>query len=107
MLWLIMSDVPDSVSPEGAEFIHKGKLYIIGSTRETVLSAGVFKTPQILELSGIGNAPSLASAGIQCLVDNPAVSENLQDHVATVFPLELALGHYSMDMMADGGFVQQ
>jgi choline dehydrogenase-like flavoprotein len=104
---LILSEGPDSISVEGAEFIHKGILHTIRSTRETVLSAGTFKTPQILELSGIGNGESLASAGIQCLVDNPAVGENLQDHVATIAPLELAPGHFSMDAMADSGFVQQ
>ena len=49
----------------------------------------------------------LASAGIECWVNNPEIGENLQDHVSTVVPVELAPGHFSMDAMADAGFVQQ
>ena len=104
---LTLSARPGRISVEGAEFIHQGTLYTVMSMRETVLSAGVYKTPQILELSGIGNAEGLTSAGIECWVNSPAVGENLQDHVATVAPLELAPWYFSMDAMADNGFVQQ
>jgi choline dehydrogenase-like flavoprotein len=104
---LVFSDGLDNISVKGADFIHNGTLYSVSSTRETILSAGVYKTSQILELSGIGSAEGLASAGIKGLVNNPAVGENLQDHVAMAAPLGLAPGHFSMDAMADRGFVQQ
>lgn len=104
---LVTTQASDGISVEGVGFMHKGKLYTIRSKRETILSTGVFKSPQILELSGIGDSKRLASAGVKCLVHNPAVGENLQDHVATVTPLRLAPGHFSMDAMADSGFVQQ
>lgn len=45
---------------------------------EVILSAGTVQGPQILELSGIGSATLLESLGIEVVVDNPNVGENLQ-----------------------------
>ncbi|KAL0952484.1 hypothetical protein HGRIS_006748 [Hohenbuehelia grisea] len=47
---------------------------------EVILSAGAIGTPQILMLSGIGDAAELHSVGITPLVDLPEVGKNLQDH---------------------------
>jgi choline dehydrogenase-like flavoprotein len=58
-----------------------------GETREVrigkqvILAAGAFGTPQLLELSGIGDASLLHQTGIDVVYDNPAVGENLQDHI--------------------------
>jgi choline dehydrogenase len=49
------------------------------ASREVILSAGAFNTPQILKLSGVGPAAELASHGIATVVDLPGVGENLQD----------------------------
>jgi choline dehydrogenase len=49
------------------------------------VSAGAIKSPQVLELSGIGNPTILKKAGIKCIVPNHLVSENLMDHPATGF----------------------
>jgi choline dehydrogenase-like flavoprotein len=46
-----------------------------------VLSAGAVKTPQILELSGIGRGDVLQKLGVPVLRDLPGVGENLQDHL--------------------------
>lgn len=51
--------------------------------RGVVLSAGVFGTPQLLMLSGIGPAAMLQDCGINVLLDAPAVGKNLQDHAGT------------------------
>jgi choline dehydrogenase-like flavoprotein len=48
---------------------------------EIVLSAGAVGTPQILELSGIGDGAHLTSLGIQVNRHLPGVGENLQDHL--------------------------
>ena len=48
--------------------------------REVVLSAGVFNTPQLLMLSGIGDPSELTSLGITTRVDLPSVGKNLTDH---------------------------
>jgi choline dehydrogenase len=65
-----------------------GVQYTIGKTvfqarasKEVVLSAGSIGSPQILELSGIGNPAVLNKHGIKVDVENQNVGENLQDHV--------------------------
>ncbi|MEM9221602.1 MAG: GMC family oxidoreductase N-terminal domain-containing protein [Pseudomonadota bacterium] len=49
--------------------------------REVVLSAGAINSPQLLELSGIGDAAALRALGIDVVHHAPAVGENLQDHL--------------------------
>ncbi|MBV9879605.1 MAG: GMC family oxidoreductase N-terminal domain-containing protein [Gemmatirosa sp.] len=49
------------------------------ATREVILAAGAFNSPQILKLSGVGPRAELASHGIPVVVDLPGVGENLQD----------------------------
>ena len=49
--------------------------------REVVLSAGAVRSPQLLELSGIGRPGALERAGIAALVPNAHVGEHLQDHL--------------------------
>ncbi|KAH7346870.1 hypothetical protein BKA65DRAFT_478040 [Rhexocercosporidium sp. MPI-PUGE-AT-0058] len=90
----------------GVEFEHGGKSHKVSVTKEVVLSAGVIKTPQILELSGIGNPDVLTKAGITPLVNNPRIGENFHDHPATGFGYELIDGEQSLDAMQDPSFVQ-
>lgn len=54
---------------------------------ELLLAAGAIGTPQILELSGIGQGPLLQSQGIALRHELPGVGENLQDHlqIRTIF----------------------
>jgi choline dehydrogenase len=49
------------------------------ATREVILAAGAFNTPQLLKLSGIGPRTELESFGIEVRADLPGVGENLQD----------------------------
>lgn len=46
---------------------------------EVILAAGAFNSPQLLQLSGIGDAADLARLGIEARVDRPGVGRNLQD----------------------------
>jgi choline dehydrogenase len=48
---------------------------------EVILAGGAFNTPQLLQLSGIGNAEELRRLGIQPVVHLPGVGEHLQDHL--------------------------
>jgi choline dehydrogenase len=48
---------------------------------EVILSAGAFQSPQILQLSGIGDAAELKTFGIDSRVDLAGVGKNLSDHL--------------------------
>jgi choline dehydrogenase len=50
-------------------------------SREVVLSGGAINTPQVLQLSGVGNADELRPLGIEPVHHLPGVGENLQDHL--------------------------
>ena len=53
----------------------------IRADREIILSAGAIGSPQLLMLSGIGPADHLNSHGIDVVLDNPEVGQNLEDHL--------------------------
>ncbi|XP_014552329.1 GMC oxidoreductase [Bipolaris victoriae FI3] len=50
--------------------------------KEAILAAGTLHTPQLLQLSGIGDPSHLASINVSTVVDLPAVGHNLHDHVS-------------------------
>ena len=50
---------------------------------EVILCAGSVQSPQLLELSGIGSPKVLEAAGIEVKIENPAVGENLQEHMSS------------------------
>ena len=56
------------------------------SRKEVILSAGVFNTPQLLMLSGIGDSAELESLGIPTRVNLPSVGKNMTDHVSLTNP---------------------
>lgn len=65
----------------GVEYKQGGKLKNLHVTRETILSGGAINSPQLLQLSGIGDSDWLKAAGVAPLVDLPGVGRNLQDHL--------------------------
>jgi choline dehydrogenase len=65
----------------GAFVVKGGEEVAVKAVRETVLCAGAIGTPQILELSGIGQGSLLQQHGIDVLLDKPGVGANLQDHL--------------------------
>jgi choline dehydrogenase-like flavoprotein len=65
----------------GIEYIQGGTPHVVEARREVILSAGAFQSPQLLLLSGIGDAKTLSAMGIRTLVDAPGVGSNLRDHV--------------------------
>lgn len=77
----------------GVEVVSKnGAKRILTASREVILSAGVFGSPQILMLSGIGPAQHLRQHGIEPIADLP-VGDNLHDHlfVPVSFRMDSAL----------------
>jgi choline dehydrogenase-like flavoprotein len=55
--------------------------YTINATKEFILSAGAFRSPQMLIVSSIGPAATLQSNGIEVLADRPGAGQNMWDHV--------------------------
>ena len=98
------TDVPVA---DGVHFWHGGARYTATAAKEVVISAGTYKTPQILELSGIGDPDVLSAAGVKCVVPNKLIGEQLQDHHASAFTFELAPGGFSVDAFAIPEVVQQ
>lgn len=47
---------------------------------EVIVSGGVFGSPQLLQLSGLGPAEALRTAGVPIIRDMPGVGRNLHDH---------------------------
>jgi len=65
----------------GVQYMQNGQLHEIGAKREVILSAGAIFSPQLLMLSGIGDAADLKAKGIACVQHLPGVGKNLQDHL--------------------------
>lgn len=58
-----------------------GKIQTVTAAREVVLSGGAINSPQILMLSGLGEAEQLTRHGIEVKRDLPGVGKNMQDHL--------------------------
>ncbi|KEP47070.1 glucose dehydrogenase [Rhizoctonia solani 123E] len=83
----------------GVSFVYNSTTYTVKVKKEVILSAGTFQTPQLLELSGIGNTTILRQNGITPLVDLPGVGENLQDHLLVPTTYELKPGMTTLDIL--------
>lgn len=72
----------------GVAYVQDGQSKVIRARRAVVLAGGVFGTPQLLMLSGIGPGAHLREHGVSVRIDRPAVGANLQDHVDYVATFE-------------------
>ena len=81
----------DGARATGVEIEGPGGTARIGAARELILSAGVFGSPQLLLLSGVGPREELDRHGIALRHELPGVGANLADHV------DLALVYRSDD----------
>ena len=70
---------------------------------EIVLCGGVINSPQLLELSGVGDPQALAKAGIAIRHELPGVGANLQDHFAVLRRFRLRTGVASINTRARRG----
>ena len=64
----------------GVEVVHRGKTEVIRAG-EVILCGGAINSPQLLQLSGVGNADELRGVGVDVVHDLAGVGENLQDHL--------------------------
>lgn len=64
----------------GIEYLRNGRKERVRAGREVVLSGGVYGSPQMLLLSGVGPAEELRALGIEPVHDLPGVGRNLIEH---------------------------
>ncbi len=69
-----------SKTANGVCYKRKGKTYSISASKEVLLSAGTFNSPQILMLSGVGPKEELTEHNIPLIQELKGVGKNLQDH---------------------------
>ncbi len=65
----------------GVEYRQGGEVRAARAKGEVLLAAGAIQSPQLLELSGVGNADVLQGLGIPVVAHRPAVGENMIDHL--------------------------
>ncbi|MDA9162471.1 GMC family oxidoreductase N-terminal domain-containing protein, partial [Candidatus Pelagibacter ubique] len=63
------------------EYWIENELFTIGANKEIILSSGAIGSPQLLQVSGIGNSNKLKELGIEMVYELKGVGENLQDHL--------------------------
>jgi choline dehydrogenase len=66
----------------GVETERGGARETVTARREVIVACGAYASPQLLQLSGIGDAAALQALGVAPLIDLPAVGKNLHDHPA-------------------------
>ena len=70
----------DGKRASGVEYSRGRTVHRVGGGK-VILSGGAVNSPQLLQLSGIGNAAELEALGIRTVQHLPGVGENLQDHL--------------------------
>jgi choline dehydrogenase-like flavoprotein len=90
----------------GVQINVTGGRKVASAKREVILCAGSLQSPQLLEISGIGDADLLRKHGIPVIVDLPGVGENLQDHCISSVSYKVADDQVSGDTMRDPQMVQ-
>ncbi|KAL3455376.1 hypothetical protein BJX64DRAFT_272515 [Aspergillus heterothallicus] len=99
---VILSEEERSLDPptaRGVVFSCEEHMHRVLAKKEVILSCGSIKTPQLLELSGIGDPGVLEAAGIECRVTLPAVGCDLQEHPMTSVTYELTPDNQTLDTL--------
>jgi 4-pyridoxate dehydrogenase len=68
----------------GVEYLRAGATHTARARGEVILSGGVINSPQLLMLSGVGDADELKRHGIPVKAALPGVGRNLQDHTSAI-----------------------
>ncbi|KAH6904173.1 aryl-alcohol oxidase [Coprinopsis sp. MPI-PUGE-AT-0042] len=66
-------------------------IFNVTATKEVILSAGAYGTPQLLLLSGVGDAAELNRTGVEAIAHLPDVGRNLTDHVVVGYTWNLGI----------------
>ena len=71
----------EGLRASGVDYAEGGQIRHARATREVILAGGAINSPQLLLLSGIGDADQLTGLGIEVIAERKGVGRNLQDHM--------------------------
>lgn len=97
---IILSGRAPNVVATGVQFknaSNTGSVFTAYARKEVIISTGAISTPQLLQLSGIGDPSVLGPLGIDTIVNIPTVGRNLQEQPMST------LGHEAKDSFEPGG----
>jgi len=80
---LVVKLVFEGTRCTGVQYMQGGQVQSVQARLEVILAAGAVQSPQLLELSGVGDAARLQSFGIPVRIARSGVGENYIDHFAT------------------------
>ena len=63
------------------EYWIENEIFTVSANKEIILSSGAIGSPQLLQVSGVGNSNKLKELGIEMVHELKGVGENLQDHL--------------------------
>jgi choline dehydrogenase len=69
----------------GLAYLRDGREMTVSARREVILCGGAINSPQLLQLSGVGDPVALTAAGVAVRHALPGVGKNLQDHLAVSY----------------------
>lgn len=96
---LVLRVLFDGTRATGVEYAHDGALRQARASREILLCAGAIGSPQLLELSGIGDPLRLQELGVPLVARSPEVGENLVEHLQVRCTYETTLPITINDVM--------
>ncbi|MBU3737444.1 MAG: choline dehydrogenase, partial [Rhodoferax sp.] len=79
----VLFSTGDSPKAVGVEYQSGHHVRTVHARREVILCGGAINSPQLLKLSGIGDAAELEPLGVPVVSALPGVGRNLQDHIET------------------------
>lgn len=65
----------------GVEVTVSGNSYTLKANKEVIVAGGVFQSPQLLQVSGVGPAALLKNFNVPVVADRPGVGQNLNDQI--------------------------
>lgn len=86
----------------GVEYTQNGQTHTARARAEVILAGGAINSPQLLELSGIGDPERLREHGIETVSALPGVGENLQDHFVMGVRYRMKPGSPSVNQQSRG-----
>ena len=86
----------------GVRIVQNGRVRDLYAAREVIVSAGAIASPQLLEVSGVGQADRLGRLGIPVVADLAGVGEGLRDHWAPRMKWQLARRGQTFNELARG-----